>query len=181
MLEGGPRTVRGARDLISVAVQYGNAFGQSMQAAALKPADFFGNEDVLYLMEDMATGEIRLSILWEWLHKRAGFTEGDAAVGVAQGDALSPDLFRRLLAEEYDKLRRANHRDVHDNSKDTTLPIARDIVEAYVLDRVKLPWYIDLLNITLGVADHEEARRRIELLRKTFRDDGARVTQNLDF
>jgi malate synthase len=181
MLEGGPRTVRGARDLISVAVQYGNAFGQSMQAAALKPADFFGNEDVLYLMEDMATGEIRLSILWEWLHKRAGFTEGDAAAGVVQGDALSPDLFRRLLAEEYDKLRRANHRDVHDNSKDTTLPIARDIVEAYVLDRVKLPWYIDLLNITLGVADHEEARRRIELLRKTFRDDGARVTQNLDF
>ena len=42
-----------------------------MQAAALKPADFFGNDDVLYLMEDMATGEIRLSILWEWLHKRA--------------------------------------------------------------------------------------------------------------
>jgi len=27
-------------------------------------ADFFGNDDVLYLMEDMATGEIRLSILW---------------------------------------------------------------------------------------------------------------------
>jgi len=31
--------------------------------------DFFGNDDVLYLMEDMATGEIRVSILWEWLHK----------------------------------------------------------------------------------------------------------------
>jgi malate synthase len=70
-LEPGPRTIRGARDLISVAMQYGNAFGQGMQAAALKPADFFGNDDVLYLMEDMATGEIRLSILWEWLHKSA--------------------------------------------------------------------------------------------------------------
>ncbi|HAC92311.1 MAG TPA: malate synthase, partial [Planctomycetaceae bacterium] len=35
-LEGGPRTVRGARDLISVAVQYGNAFGRGYQAAALK-------------------------------------------------------------------------------------------------------------------------------------------------
>ncbi len=181
MLEGGPRTIRGARDLISVAMQYGNAFGQGMQAAALKPADFFGNDDVLYLMEDMATGEIRLSILWEWLHKKAAFTEADAAVGVAGGDAMSPSLFQRLLAEEYDKLRRASHRDVHDNSKDTTLPIARDIVEAYVLDRVKLPWYIDLLNVTLGVDNHDEARRRIELLRKTFRDDGARVTRNLDF
>ena len=70
-LDAAPRTVRGARDLLSVALQYGNAFGQGMQAAALKPADFFGNDDVLYLMEDMATGEIRLSILWEWLHKHA--------------------------------------------------------------------------------------------------------------
>ena len=78
LLEPAPRTVRGARDLLSVAIQYGNAFGQGMQAAALKPADFFGNEDVLYLMEDMATGEIRLSILWEWLHKHAAFTEADA-------------------------------------------------------------------------------------------------------
>jgi malate synthase len=28
-----------------------------LQAAALKPADFFGNDDVLYLMEDMATAK----------------------------------------------------------------------------------------------------------------------------
>ena len=71
LLEDGPRTIRGARDLISVGLQYGNAFGQGFQAAALKPADFFGNDDVLYLMEDAATGEIRLSILWEWIHKKA--------------------------------------------------------------------------------------------------------------
>ena len=76
-LEAAPRTVRGARDLLSVALQYGNAFGQGMQAAALKPADSFGDDDVLYLMEDMATGEIRLSILWEWLHKGAALTEDD--------------------------------------------------------------------------------------------------------
>ena len=71
LLEPAPRTIRGARDLVSVALQYGNAFGRGFQAAALKPADFFGNDDVLYLMEDMATGEIRLSILWEWIHKGA--------------------------------------------------------------------------------------------------------------
>src|SRR4029453_14350036 len=40
-LEPAVRTIRGARDLLSVALQYGNAFGQGMQAAALKPADFF--------------------------------------------------------------------------------------------------------------------------------------------
>src|SRR5687767_1034290 len=128
-LEPAARTVRGARDLLSVAIQYGNAFGQGLQAAALKPADFFGNDDVLYLMEDMATGEIRLSILWEWLHKQATLTEDDAETGVMAGDPLTRPLFDRLLREEYEKLLAANPRDVHEPSKVTTLPIAREIVE----------------------------------------------------
>jgi len=180
-IEPAPRTIRGARDLISVAMQYGNAFGQGMQAAALKPADFFGNEDVLYLMEDMATGEIRLSIIWEWLHKGAALTEADSATGVAAGDVMTTALFSRLLAEEYEKLRKASNRDVHDDSKDTTLPIARTIVDTYVLDPVKLPWYIDLLNINLGVSDLAEAKQRIAKLRAAFERDGTRITENLDF
>jgi malate synthase len=180
-LEDGPRTVRGARDLISVAMQYGNAFGQGMQAAALKPADFFGNDDVLYLMEDMATGEIRLSILWEWLHKHAAFSADDAETGTRAGDPLTTELFARLLAEEYDKLTAANPRDVHEHSKTTTLPIARDIVDLYVRDTRKLPWFIDLLNATLGVSDRTEARRRLDRLREQFHSHGSRVTENLDF
>jgi len=180
MLEDAPRTVRGARDLLSVALQYGNAFGQGLQAAALKPADFFGNDDVLYRMEDMATGEIRLSILWEWLHKEATLTDGDP-VGVKAGDRFTPGLFERLLSEEYDKLRRASNRDVHDVSKNTTLPIAREIVETYVNEKVKLPWYIDLLNINLDNHDLAEAKRRIRLLSDAFRKDGTRITENLDF
>jgi len=180
-LEPAPRTIRGARDLLSVAIQYGNAFGQGMQAAALKPADFFGNDDVLYLMEDMATGEIRLSILWEWLHKAAKLTAADAETGVKEGDTFTRDLCMRLLREEYDKLQKAGNRDVHDDSKQTTLPIAREIVETYLLDETKLPWYIDLLNITLGNHDLNEAKRRIRLLAETFRVDGTRITANLDF
>jgi malate synthase len=179
-LEPAPRTIRGARDLLSVAIQYGNAFGQGLQAAALKPADFFGNDDVLYLMEDMATGEIRLSILWEWLHKGARFTADDD-IGVKAGEIFTPELFSRLLDEEYEKLRHASNRDVYDASKDTTLPIARAIADTYVRQDVKLPWYIDLLNITLGNHDLVEARRRIELLVRAFRDNGARLTANLDF
>jgi malate synthase len=181
LLEPAPRTVRGGRDLLSVALQYGNAFGQGMQAAALKPADFFGNDDVLYLMEDMATGEIRLSILWEWLHKGAALTEDDAETGTKAGDVFSKALFERLLTEEYAKLQKAGNRDVHDNSKQTTLPVAREIVATYVGDDVKLPWYIDLLNITLGVHDLAEGKRRIALLRDAFRTDGTRITKNLDF
>jgi malate synthase len=181
LLEPAPRTVRGARDLLSVAMQYGNAFLQGFQAAALKPADFFGNEDVLYLMEDMATGEIRLSILWEWLHKGAKLTDADAETGAKAGDVFSADLFERLLREEYAKLQNASNRDVHDNSKKTTLPIAREIANTYVKDAMKLPWYIDLLNITLGVNDLAEAKRRIVLLRDAFKVEGRRITENLDF
>jgi malate synthase len=179
-LEDAPRTIRGARDLLSVALQYGNAFGQGMQAAALKAADFFGNDDVLYLMEDMATGEIRLSILWEWLHKGATLTADDE-IGVKAGQTFTADLCARLLEEEYKKLRQASNRDVHDDSKDTTLPVTREIVDAYLKDPIKLPWYIDLLNITLGTYDLQEAKRRIGMLVSAFRKDGTRITENLDF
>jgi malate synthase len=181
LLEPAPRTVRGARDLLSVAVQYGNAFLRGFQAAALKPADFFGNDDVLYLMEDMATGEIRASILWEWLHKGARFTEDDPETGVKAGDAITRQLFARLLDEELGKLLRAGNRDVHDDSKPTTLPIARTVVEAYVGSAIKPPWYIDLLNINLDRDDLGTARRRIALYLDSFRKDGTRLTENLDF
>jgi malate synthase len=131
-------------------------------------------------MEDMATGEIRLSILWEWLHKHATLTDADA-IGVKAGDTFSPALFERLLGEEYEKLRSASNRDVYDISKNTTLPIAREIVDTYVTSDVKLPWYIDLLNITLGNHDLAEARRRIRMLEGAFAKDGTRITENLDF
>jgi len=180
-LEPAPRTVRGARDLLSVALQYGNAFGQGMQAAALKPADFFGNDDVLYLMEDMATGEIRLSILWEWLHKGARLTETDGPTGAAQGDAFTADLFARLLEEEYAKLWAAGNRDVHDDSKATTLPIAREIVQTYVTSPVKAPWYVDLLNLNVDNHDLAKARGRIGQYMEAFGKDGTRITRNLDF
>ena len=180
-LDAAPRTIRGARDLISVALQYGNAFGRGFQAAALKPADFFGNDDVLYLMEDMATGEIRLSILWEWVHKGARLTAADPATGAREGDPFTLELCRRLIAEEYEKLQRADNRDVHDDSKATTLPIARAIVERYVAEEVKPPWYVDLLNITLGVRDIGAGRERIARYMKAFEADGTRITGNLDF
>ena len=171
-LEPAPRTIRGARDLISVATQYANAFSQGFQAAALKPADFFGNDDVLYLMEDMATGEIRVSVLWEWLHKGAILSEGDR---------FDRDLFARVLDQEYAKLQQAGDRDVHDDSKKTTLPIAREIVKTCVENGVKLPWFIDLLNINLGNHDPAEASRRIRKFLDEFQAEGRRITSNFDF
>ena len=181
MLEPAPRTIHGARNLISVGLQYGNAFGQGFQAAALKSADFFDDENVMYLMEDMATGEIRLSILWEWLHKNGRLTESDEETGTQVNQVFSVELFQRLLTEEYDKLLLADNKDVHENSKDTTLPIAKEIVEIYVLDPVKVPWYIDLLNINLNNHDLKIAKDRIRFYMNKLKSSGIRITENLDF
>jgi malate synthase len=179
--EPAPRTVRGARDLLSVGLQYGNAFLRGFQAAALKPADAFGDDDVLYLMEDMATGEIRLSILWEWLHKRAPFTDDDEETGARAGESLTSALFARLLSEEHAKLLAADGRDVHDDSKLTTLPVAREIVAGYVRAAAKPAWYIDLLNRSLGNDDVTVARERIAEYETAARQDGRRLTANPDF
>jgi malate synthase len=133
-----------------------------------------------HLIEDMATGEIRLSILWEWLHKHASVTADDE-IGVKAWDEFTGERFQRLLAEEYEKRRNAGNRDVHDVSKRTTLPIAREIVATYVTSDLKLPWYIDLLNINLDNRDLPEARRRVALLTEAFHRNGTRITENLDF
>jgi malate synthase len=132
-------------------------------------------------MEDMATGEIRLSILWEWLHKAARFTADDRDAGVGAGDRFTGALFERLLDEEYAKLLSARNRDVHDDSKTTTLPIARAIVEAYLREEIKPPWYIDLLNLNLDNHDLATARQRIARFLAMFARDGTRFTGNLDF
>jgi len=181
LLEPAPITIRGARNLLSVAIQYGNAFAQGMQAAALKAADDFGNDDILYLMEDMATGEIRLSIVWEWVHKGAVFTEDDPGTGIKAGDSFTKELLRRLMDEEYEKLLKANNKDVYDASKTTTLPISREIAEIYVFNEFKIPWFIDLLNINLNNESLEEAKRRISNYLETFKSEGKRITENPDF
>jgi len=130
---------------------------------------FFGNDDILYLMEDMATGEIRLSILWEWVHKAVEITEDDPETGVKSGDVFSVALFERLLEEEYGKLLQAGKRDVHDDSKTTTLPISRKIVQVYTLNETKLPWFIELLN--LNDLELGEAKNRIQRYMKAFKKD----------
>src|SRR5260221_6718969 len=181
LIDPAPISVRGARNLLSVALQYGNAFLQGMQAAALKPADYFGNDDILYLMEDMATGEIRLSILWEWIHKGAVITENDSGTRIKSGSVFGPALFERLLEEEYKKLLKAANKDVYDASKTTTLPISREIASTYVRDEIKAPWFIDLLNINLNNIDLNVARKRIGRYMNKFKTEGTRITENLDW
>ena len=85
-----------------------------------------------------------------------------------------------MLDEEYAKLLAAGNRDVHDNSKTTTLPIARAIVETYVLDPVKVPWFIDLLNINLNNQNLDVGKERVSRYMVAFKSNGLRITENLD-
>jgi malate synthase len=132
-------------------------------------------------MEDMATGEIRLSILWEWVHKGARLTEDDAETGTKAGDIFSVALFERILKEEYNKLLKANNKDVYDQSKITTLPVSREIAEVYTLGKIKAPWFVDLLNINLNNTSLDIAKERIKRYMDTFSEKGKRITENLDF
>ena len=179
-LQPAPLTIRGSRNLLSVAIQYGNAFLQGFQAAALKPADFFDDDNILYLMEDMATGEIRLSVLWEWIHKGANLTEGDAELGLVAGDVFTMEVFDQILIEEYQKLLNAKDKDVYNDSKITTLPIALEIATVYVKFKLKGPWFIDLLNLNLNNENLEIAKQRISDYYKTLNETGNRITENLD-
>ena len=107
--------------------------------------------------------------------------EDDPETGIKSGDVFTLELFQRLLKEEYDKLLRAKNKDVHNDSKETTLPIAKEIVDQYVMDEIKSPWYIDLLNINLNNHDSQKAKERIHLYLDSFKKDGTRITENLDF
>ena len=70
---------------------------------------------------------------------------------------------------------------MHEDSKTTTLPVAREIAGTYVGSPIKAPWYIDLLNLNLNNHDLHEARARIGRYVKEFSRDGSRITWNLDF
>jgi malate synthase len=129
----------------------------------------------------MATGEIRLSILWEWIHKGAVLTEDDLQTEIKSGDVFTMDLYEKLMEEEYKKLLQADNKDVYNASKNTTLPIAREIANVYIHSEIKPPWYIDLLNINLNTMDLAEAKKRIDLYMNTLTKEGRRITENLDF
>jgi len=86
-----------------------------------------------------------------------------------------------VIDEEFAKLQRASNRDVHDDSKLTSLPIARAIVETYLAQDVKCPWYVDLLNITLGSQDLATARGRIDAYVRAYAEHGTRLTHNPEF
>ena len=134
----------------------------------LLPNASYSRADVVTSMR-MTKDAAEIADLSQWIKDGAAWPKARMPASIGKSKA------------EYEKLRNAGNRDVHDTSKTTTLPIAREIVEAYVTEDVKLPWYIDLLNITLETRDLTEAKRRIRMLAEAFRNEGTRITENLNF
>ena len=102
--------------------------------------------------------------------------------GVQAGDTFDAALFARLLAEEYEKLLAARATATSTTTRRRRRCRSRGRSSTtYVIDDVKLPWYIDLLNLNLNNHDLATARARIQAYIEAFERDGTRITENLDF
>jgi malate synthase len=98
LIEPAARTIRGARDLISVALRAWQRLRPRLSAAA--PAGRFRQRRRAVF--DGRHGHRRDSAeySWEWVNKKARMTCPDPAAGVAEGELFTLDLCRRLIAEE---------------------------------------------------------------------------------
>jgi hypothetical protein len=114
------------------------------------------------------------------LHKGTKFSEADEATGVAKADKLGPELFARLLAEEYAKLRAVSNRDVHDDSKNTTLPVGRDRRELRRRSFSRRRGKSICSTSTSTTKTWREARQRIGQYMDAFGRDRTRITQSVD-
>ena len=83
----GDASEQGLRNDVSVALQYLSSWLRGIGAAA-----------IFNLMEDAATAEIARSQVWQW--RRHG-------VSLREGGAATPDLVRRVIEEELEKIRQA--------------------------------------------------------------------------
>jgi malate synthase len=90
----GPITEDGLRLNISVGVQYLGAWLNGI-----------GCVPINNLMEDAATAEISRSQVWQWIHSEKGVLD--------DGRPVDAELFRRLLAEELDKIHDRYPADLH--------------------------------------------------------------------
>ena len=82
---GGEITEAGLRGDVNVGIQYISSWLRGNGAAAINN-----------LMEDAATAEIARSQVWQWMRHRAE---------LAEGEAVTPELVRRIEGEELEKIR----------------------------------------------------------------------------
>lgn len=94
----GTITEAGLRTNVSVAVQYVEAWLRG-----------FGAVPIFNLMEDAATAEISRTQVWQWIHHPSGTLD--------DGRKVTVEMFREVLSEELDKIRRVVGEDVYQSGK----------------------------------------------------------------
>jgi len=93
----GESTEDGLRNDVSVGIQYLSHWLLGQGAAG-----------IFNLMEDAATSEIARSQVWQWVRHR---------VSLAEGPQVTPDLVRRVIEEELEKIREAVGGEVYAKSR----------------------------------------------------------------
>ena len=132
-------------------------------------------------MEDAATGEIRLSILWEWVHKGATTHRGRRRNGSQGG--------RYLFRGDVSTLARRRIRQITPGQVPRMYMRFRRQPRCRLLERSSRPTCSTrrrcrgtstCLNINLNNHDLQTAQERIRNYMNTFKKDGTRITENLD-
>src|SRR6266542_3234034 len=108
---GGDATEEGLRNDVSVAIQYLSSWLRGTAAVG-----------IFNLMEDAATAEIARSQVWQWVHNQ---------VRLADGPAVTPELVRKVIEQELEKLRRAVGDEVYASSRAKE---ARELFERVALN-----------------------------------------------
>ncbi|HEY7625309.1 MAG TPA: malate synthase A, partial [Candidatus Limnocylindria bacterium] len=109
-IPGATITEAGLRTNVSVGIQYIASWLRGTGAAAINN-----------LMEDAATAEISRSQVWQWVHHQ---------LSLAEGPKITPDLVRKIEAEELAKIKKAVGDDFY---ADGRYDEAREIFEGVAL------------------------------------------------
>ena len=116
----GTRTESGLRLNVRVGVQYLEAW---LRGSGCVP--------LYHLMEDAATAEISRSQVWQWIRHQASLEDGRT---------VTPDLFRRVLGEEMERIRG----EVGDARLSSgRFPLAKELFERLTLD----PTFAEFLTV----------------------------------
>jgi malate synthase len=108
---GGEATEEGLRNDVNVGIQYLSSWLRGTAAVG-----------IFNLMEDAATAEIARSQVWQWVHNQ---------VRLADGPVVAPDLVRKVIDEELEKIRRAVGDEVYAKSRAKE---ARELFERVALN-----------------------------------------------
>jgi hypothetical protein len=164
-------TQQSVRNDISVGIQYILNALTGRGAGLIKPADYFNDPSVPFLMQDRATAEGEAAGERKKVVEEAEYTADDEMDHIKAGERLTRTRFLTTVDGEFRKLHEAPDYLIHDNVKETYLRIATMIFTKFVLaakdDGIYLSWVADLEEVVQsltehGITDHVQAEKLVD-------------------